>query len=389
MIRRDRGMRICAACTAAVLAVAAAGAPAAAASPGPHGAELRTALAELRALGTTGAQGEISIGRRETVARSGVADRVTGRPMPSDGHFRIGSNTKTFVSVVVLQLVGEGRLTLDDTVERWLPGVVTGNGNDGRRITVRQLLQHTSGLYNYTRDLAALASAEEYRAHRLDHYDAADLVAIAMKHAPDFEPGEHWAYSNTNYVLAGMVIEAVTGHSWGSEVRSRIVRPLGLRDTSYPEDRAGLPRPFARTYQEFAPGAAAVDVTVFNPTVAGAAGGMVSTTDDLAAFWRGLESGRLLRPAQMAEMHRTVPAESLQDVLPGLRYGLGVFRVPNDCGGFWGHPGDVPGTSTVNGVSPGGGKAVVVYRTTGFADDARNGAADEIQYRLIGKVMCD
>ncbi|WP_249998056.1 serine hydrolase domain-containing protein [Actinoplanes sp. M2I2] len=381
---------------AAVLAVPAIGAvpagavPAGAAPAGaaPPRSELQTALDDLRALGITGAQGEISAGRRDVVARSGVADRRTGRPMPLDGRFRIGSNTKTFVAVVVLQLVGEGRLSLDDTVERRLPGVVSGNGNDGRRITVRQLLQHTSGLFNYTNDLAALGSAESYQAHRFDHYEPADLVAIAMKHEPGFAPGARWEYSNTNYILAGMIIERVTGHSWSSEVRSRILRPLGLNDTSYPQDRSTLPRPHARSYQQFVPGGPLLDVTEFNPTAAGAAGGMVSTTADLTRFWRAVQRGELLRPAQAAQMHRTVLADGMQDIVPGIRYGLGIFQVPNDCGGFWGHPGDVVGTSTFNGVSRAGDRAVVLYRTTGLADPAPSAAVDNRILRLVTDVLC-
>nr|BFE73691.1 hypothetical protein GCM10020092_069920 [Actinoplanes digitatis] len=173
-------------------------------------------------------------------ARAGVGDQERGSPVPLDGHFRMGSNTKTFVSVVVLQLVGEGRLSLDDTVERWLPGLVTGNGNDGRRITVRNLLQHTSGLYNYTGDITALGSQEDYLAHRYDHYEAEDLVALATKHEPGFAPGTSWDYSNTNYILAGMIIERATGRAWATEVRARILRPLGLSHTSEPGDRPYL-----------------------------------------------------------------------------------------------------------------------------------------------------
>ncbi|MCY1138928.1 serine hydrolase [Actinoplanes sp. Pm04-4] len=371
--------------TAAVLAVSAVGAVPAAAAASPR-SDLQTALDDLRDLGMVGAQGEISAGRRDVVARSGVADRRTGRPMPFDGRFRIGSNTKTFVSVVVLQLVGEGKLSLDDKVEHLLPGVVSGNGNDGRRITVRQLLQHTTGLHNYTEDLAALGSAEAYQAHRFDHYEPEDLVALAMKHEPDFAPGTKWAYSNTNYILAGMIIERVTGHSWATEVRARIVRPLGLHDTSYPGDEPTLPRPYARTYQQFGPGAPLIDVTEWNPSAADAAGGMVSTTADLTRFWRALQRGELLRPAQAAQMHKTVLAEGMQDIAPGIRYGLGIFHVPNECGGFWGHPGDVIGTSTFNGVTGAGDRAVVLYRTTGLASSST--AVDDRIVRFVTDALC-
>ena len=198
----------------------------------------------------------------------------------------------------------------------------------------------------------------------------------------------HWEYSNTNYVLAGMIIRKVTGQTWAEQVRTRILRPLGMRDTFFPGDEAGLPPRAARAYQQFAPGGALVDVTEFNATAADAAGGLVSTTADLSRFWRALQQGRLLRPAEQTELHRTVLAETLQDIRPGIAYGLGIFHVPNRCGGYWAHPGDVPGTSTFNGVDDTGTKAVVVYRTTGLADPAQGGAMDGRVMRLVDDVLC-
>ncbi|HTJ39188.1 MAG TPA: serine hydrolase domain-containing protein [Dactylosporangium sp.] len=350
--------------------------------------ELQGTLEHMRGLGVIGAQGQIATLHRDVAARTGTADAAGTTPMPAGGRFRIGSNTKTFVSVVVLQLAGEGKLSLEDTVDRWLPGVVAGNGNDGRRITVRQLLQHTSGLYNYINDIPAVHSPEEYQRHRYDHYDPADLVALAMRHEPNFAPGTHWDYSNTNYVLAGMIIRRVTGRSWAEQVRYRIARPLHLRDTYFPYDHPSLPASSARAYQQFAPGAALVDVTEFNPTAADAAGGLVSTTGDLTRFWLALQRGALLRPAQMADLHGTVLAETYQDVREGMRYGLGIFWVPTRCNGFWAHPGDVPGTSTFNGVSSSGDRAVVLYRTTALADPAIGGALDGLALGLVEDVMC-
>jgi D-alanyl-D-alanine carboxypeptidase len=369
----------------AAAALALAGAGVATAGTSRH--TLQEGLDDLRTLGVVGAQGRVAVGHRDVVARSGVADRRTNAPMPRDGHFRMGSNTKTFVAVVILQLVGEGRLSLDDTVERWLPGVVAGNGNDGSGITVRQLLQQTSGLYNFTFDLPVLSSAEGYLEHRLDHYDDEDLVAIALRHPPVFAPGTRWEYSNTNYALAGMVIEAVTGTPWETQVRSRILGPLGMRDTSYPGDRPFLPRPSARTYQQFTAGGPVIDVSVFNPTSVGAVGGMVSTTDDLVRFWRALQRGELLEPQQLAEMRRTVPAD--QETLPGLRYGLGIVWVPNRCGGYWGHPGDLPGVSTMNAVTTNGDRAAVVYRTTSLADPAVDSAMYQRVFRLMDDLICE
>ena len=152
--------------------------------------------------------------------RSGVGDLGTGQPPPADGYVRIGSNTKTFVATVLLQLVGEGRLSLADTVDKWLPGVVRGHGNDGRRITLRQLLQHTSGLPDYVNDVVPDPSAAGYRHHRWTVHTSEQRVAFAMKHPRSFDPGARWEYSNTNYVVAGMVIKAATATRGSARSRS-------------------------------------------------------------------------------------------------------------------------------------------------------------------------
>jgi D-alanyl-D-alanine carboxypeptidase len=349
---------------------------------------LQVALDDLHGFGVTGIQGLTRIDGRAARARAGVGDLDAGTPVPLDGYFRMGSNTKTFIAVVVLQLVGEGRLSLDDTVERWLPGVVSGNGNDGHRVTVRQLLQHTSGIYNYTLDIAALGSHEQYLAHRFDHYEPADLVALAMRHEPVFAPGTRWDYSNTNYILAGMVIERVTGRSWAREVRSRIFQPLGLRETSAPGDVATVPSPHAKGYQQWAPDGPLTDTTVFNPTVADAAGALITTPTDLARFWQALERGQLLKPRQMAQLHSTVLAETFQEFLPGARYGLGIMYIPNRCGGYWGHGGDVPGMSTVNAVSRDGDRVAVVSLSTQLASESAAIAVNRRSLQLMDDTIC-
>ncbi len=339
------------------------------AAAGATAAEPATDTLRLRtdAIQRTGAVGVLarSTGPQGTRhATAGVSDRRTGRTAHPDDKFRIASTTKTFVSTVVLQLVGEGRLSLDDTVEDLLPGVVSGNGNDGSRITVRQLLNHTSGLFNYTADFPVLSDAAAFRAGRFDTWTDTQLVAIAMRHAPEFDPGTKWEYSNTNYTLAGMIIERTTGRSWQSEVTRRIIHPLGLRDTHAPVTHPAIPGRHLRGYSAFG-GDSPIDVTLFNPSGAGAAGGMISTTADLTRFYSALMKGKLLRPAQLAEMKTTVRAEELDDLWPGARYGLGLLRVDLTCGGgYYGHAGDIPGYMTRNGVS-GDGRHVVVVEATG------------------------
>ncbi|MEV4656615.1 serine hydrolase domain-containing protein [Micromonospora sp. NPDC049301] len=381
-----------AATAGAVLVTAVGGGAGSAAPPAPDhrstAAVLQHGLDDLRDLGVSGTQGLVRDGNRVTVARSGVADLDNGTPMPVDGYFRIGSTTKTFVSVVLLQLVGEGRIGLDDPIDRWLPGVVDGNGNDGRHVTVRQVLQHTSGLYDATNDLAALKSADEFLAHRFDHYTEAQLVAIAMRHPPLFAAGTHWSYSNTNYLVAGMLIKRVTGHLWHTEVRTRILLPLRLTRTFYPGDRPTLPQPHAEGYRQFEPSGPLVDTTVFNPTVTASAGGLVSTSTDLARFWQAMARGQLLRPGQMAELHRTVLADGFQGIRPSIRYGLGIMWIPNRCGGSWAHVGSMPGMSTLAAVTPDGHRSTVLYLATELADPDRATAVIQREMALLDDLIC-
>ncbi|MFC6019289.1 serine hydrolase domain-containing protein [Plantactinospora solaniradicis] len=381
-----------AATAGAVLAAAAGGGVGSAAPPAADHRSTATVLQhgldDLHDLGISGTQGLVRDGNRVTVARSGVADLDTGAPMPVDGYLRIGSTTKTFVSVVLLQLVGEGRIGLDDPIERWLPGVVNGNGNDGRRVTVRQVLQHTSGLYDPTNDLDALKSPDEFLAHRFDHYTEAQLVAIAMRNPPLFAAGTHWSYSNTNYVLAGMLIKRITGHLWYAEVRSRILMPLHLTHTFYPGDRPTLPQPHGEGYRQFAPGGPLVDTTVFNPTVTASAGGLVSTNTDLARFWQAMARGQLLRPGQLAELHQTVLADGFQGIRPGIRYGLGIMWIPNRCGGSWAHVGSMPGMSTLAAVTPDGDRSTVLYLATELADPDRAKAVVQREMALLDDLIC-
>ncbi|KJY34436.1 serine hydrolase domain-containing protein, partial [Streptomyces sp. NRRL S-495] len=188
-------------------------------------------------------------------------------PVRPDGRFRIGSVTKAFVSTVVLQLVGEGRLRLDDPVERHLPGLVPNGG----AISVRQLLNHSSGLYDYAEDPRFFyqdeASLRDYALgdRRWQDYRPEQLVAIGVAHPPYFAPGQGWKYSNTNYILAGLLIDKLTGHSWQSEVTRRIVRPLHLDDTVFPGSETGLRGPHVRAYAKLPEGPA--DITRLNPTV--------------------------------------------------------------------------------------------------------------------------
>ncbi|MFB6892182.1 serine hydrolase domain-containing protein [Kitasatospora sp. NPDC056327] len=347
-VRTTRAVRLAAVALAltATLATAPAGAVAAtgttaradAAGTGP-GPELR-AVVERGA--STAALAEIrENGRRTWRDAAGVTDLDTNRPARADGYFRIGSVTKTFVATVVLQLAEEGRLRLDDSVQKLLPGTVPG----GDAITLRQLLNHTSGLFDYLEDPRFLYRDEASLRTYLDRgrwvsYSPADLIGAGVNGTRYFPPGQGWHYSNTNYILIGEVIRTVTGRSWQSEVNRRIVRPLHLDDTTFPNDRTGLPGPHAHGYVALPEGR--TDITRLNPSFGDAAGNGISTTADLNRFHAALFGGRLLSPARLAEMTTVVPAPSI-----GAHYGLGVIRYDFPCGGVWGHTGGIPGYNTI------------------------------------------
>ncbi|MER6949171.1 serine hydrolase domain-containing protein [Nonomuraea sp. NPDC000554] len=302
---------------------------------------------------------------RTTTLRAGTGDLRTGLPVPMDGRVRIGSVTKAFVATVVLQLVGEGRIGLDTAVERYLPGVVRGNGGDGRAITVRQLLQHTSGLPD-PGDL--LPHDEEFARHRFDHHDRGELIRHALDGRPTFVPPGakgKWAYTNTGYLLLGMIIERVTGaRSWHDEVRRRITEPLGLRKTSSPRPAQYRVRgPHPRGYIRVASGM--VDVTEQDAGYLDAAGDMISTPGEVNRFFLALLRGRLLRPAELAQMTRMTSATPGG---PVEHYGLGLERNELTCGGFVGHSGQMHGYSTAAGLlvdrTGRPGRAVTVTITT-------------------------
>jgi D-alanyl-D-alanine carboxypeptidase len=382
--RRRKALRAGAFLAAAVLA-----APAAQADVRhPYGSgDLRRDAEAITAIGVTGVQARVSVrGGRDLVATAGVADLTTGRPVARHGYFRAASATKTFTATVILQLAEQGRLSLDDTVDHWLPGLVSANGNDGREITVRQLLQNTSGIHD---DIPGIASAEEYYPHRHDDYSPEQLITRAMGHRPDFAPGTGWAYSGTGYLILGMIIQRATGHSWYEEVTARILEPLRLTHTLWPGDSPDLPDPHAQAYERYAAGERLLDVTD-QTDFSGAAGGLVTTTADMNRFLRALLGGRLLRPAQLRLMLTSVPvSDELAQLWPGARDGLGLFSRPLSCGGvYWGHEGGQGGYATANGVTADASRSVVVSMSTALGPEQvqqEQAAAALVDHALCGK----
>ena len=373
---------------AVAAATATATAANAATTPAQHGysqQDLQRDLDAITATGVPGVLAEVRTGDRQLRGTSGVADLDSRQPVDGNGFFRIGSNTKTFLSVVVLQLVAEHWLSLDDTVGHWLPGVVHGNGNDGGTITVRELLQHTSGLHNYTDDLQAqITSPEAYRQLEFRRFSRPDLLDIALAHRPDNAPGAAWNYSNTNYILLGMIIEKVAHDSWENQVTRRIIVPLGLRHTYAPGTSTRLPAPHATGYLIFDKNTR-IDTTAENMSWAGSAGALISTAADLTRFWSAIGRGALLGPAQTREMRQTVPATGGDSAsVPGSRYGLGIFFIPLSCGGgYWSHEGDVPRYNTIGAVSS-DGRTTVALSVNSNVDDPVLAA----EYHLVDHVMC-
>lgn len=297
-------------------------------------------------------------GRTRTYT-AGLGDLATGAPVPVDGQVRIGSNTKTFVAVVVLQLVAERRVDLDASVDTYLPGLVRGEGIDGRHITVRHLLQQTSGLPNYS----------NYLGDDVRYYAPRELLATALQHPADFAPGTSWKYSNTNYVLAGLIVQKVTGRPLAEEIDRRVVRRAGLRHTYFPAPGdASIREPHPHGYYRESTDAPLRDITEIDPSWGWAAGQMVSTGSDLNRFFGALLAGHLLPRAQLARMRSTVPAEATFG--PGARYGLGLVSRPLPCGGLsWGHGGSFPGYETRGGATD-DGRAANVAVTMQLDDEA-------------------
>ncbi len=313
-----------------------------AASPRP------TLQSYLDAVVKAGSPGAVGIARNgNTTERlvAGVADRKTRAPMQMNDRFRVGSITKSFVAAVVLQLVAAGNLSLDDNVDTLLPGLLAG----GAGITIRELLQHTSGLYDYVSDPRVLGP---YLKGALGYnWTPAELLEIAASHPALFPPGSRWSYSNTNYILLGLIVRAATGRSIGNQLSKAIFGPLHLQATSFEAGRH-IGAPAAHGYY------AGTDVTTLSGSWAWAAGAIVSTADDVADFYRALLGGKVIPPALMRAMESTVATRSGPD-----GYGLGLLRLETPCGPAFGHNGLVPGYASYAISSRDGRRQAVILMT--------------------------
>ncbi|WP_093865269.1 serine hydrolase domain-containing protein [Streptomyces sp. TLI_053] len=310
-------------------------------------------------------------GRTRTYT-AGVGNAATKAKVPMDGQVRIGSNTKAFTAVVVLQLVAEGKVGLDSSVDTYLPGLVRGEGIDGRTITVRQLLQHTSGLPEYVDREGILKDPKRY-------YEPRELLDGALAQKAHFAPGTDWEYNNTGYLLAGLIVQKVTGRPLGEEITKRVVDRIGLRHTYFPAPGdMTIHEAHPKGYQRNADGTLR-DYTELDPSWGWAAGAAVSTNTDVTRFYGALLGGRLLPAAQLAQMRTTVPAEAIGT---GVRYGLGLVSRPLSCGGVaWGHGGTIPGYESAGGTTEDGRAVNLTVTTIPDADTTKR--VDQVVDELL------
>ncbi|MFJ3979162.1 serine hydrolase domain-containing protein [Streptomyces sp. NPDC090021] len=327
--------------TAALLAVTAAVAPATtarAAGTTPDLEALTQALRNTTAAGAPGAMARFSGPDGVSTRTVGVRDRTTGAAMDPKARFRIGSVSKTFSSVVLLQLVGEKKIALDSPVNRYLPGLLPDD-----RITVRHLLTHRSGLADYT-DAMFEQTVPGFEAVRNRVFSYQELLDLSLREPRTTEPGVAYKYSNTNFVVVGMLIEKATGNRMGKEYERRIVKPLGLRDTMYVHPDTKIRGLHARGYlHPDEAGAPLVDSTEQTVSWAQSAGAVISSPADLNTFTSALLGGRLLSPKLLDAMVTATPTDTTNTRF----YGLGLRRYDLSCGtSVYGHTGTVQGFYT-------------------------------------------
>jgi D-alanyl-D-alanine carboxypeptidase len=274
--------------------------------------------------GAPGATMLLRDGDQTRTYSAGVSDLDTERVLGPEDRFRVGSITKTFMATLVLQLVAAGDVELDAPVATYLPRLLP----DGEHITVRHLLQHTSGLYEYTLDpdfLTLLLSQ-----HR---FSPREIVSLSTRHDVLFPPGEEWSYSNTNYIVLGLLLRKAGGANVKAQLKERIIEPLGLSDTRLYVHNPEVNGPHAHGYLGEAGGRLSDVTTAFEPSWAWTAGALVSNGTDLAVFYRALLDAALFPSGLLDEMKDTVPAGEI------VGYGLGLFSAELPCGTAWGHDG--------------------------------------------------
>ncbi|MFG3717233.1 serine hydrolase domain-containing protein [Streptomyces massasporeus] len=304
---------------------------------------LRASLDAVHEAGMYGVFSSVRDGRDGWNGASGVADVATGRPVTPDMRQRVGSISKTFTAVGIMQQVERGRIRLDAPVADYLPDLIP--GERGREITVRMLLNHTSGIGDYVLSAfpsLAKGSTDSLEEERFRSIRPAELVRMGLAAPATGRPGTvPGSYSNTNYVIAGLLLEKVTGQKAGAYLARHVIDRAGLRHTYLPRTPY-IKGPHPRMYESwFGVLDPPRDFSVYDMSWASTAGSVVSTTDDLNRFYRALLGGKLVGKASLDQMTRTVPVS-------GVDYGLGIYSLElQGCGRFWGHDGAVFGAGTI------------------------------------------
>ncbi|MEV6029667.1 serine hydrolase domain-containing protein [Nonomuraea sp. NPDC052116] len=350
--------------------------------------ELQKATQAFVDAGFAGVQVRVHDEQGEWVGSAGVRKLGQSAKPPTNGSFWAGSIVKTFTATMALQLVAEGKIGLDAPVAGYLPEF----GLD-RRITVRMLLQHTSGLFNYTGDFdpdgkyvpGIPAAGKEWLDNRFRSYRPEELVRLALSKPARFEPGTDQIYTNTNYTLALLLVEKVTGRSYAEELQRRILRPLKMRGTTVAGIRTQLPGPHAHGYYRYEEDGQekVVDISRQNLSLLAGAGDLISTTQDLARFASALNGGKLLPAKLLGEMRKPHPK---------MGYGLGLFvqDLGPGCGTVYQHNGSPPhGYGAFMYSSPDGRKTLTASVT--WVDEATRGPAKDYKKlvdKLVQEVFC-
>jgi CubicO group peptidase (beta-lactamase class C family)/pimeloyl-ACP methyl ester carboxylesterase len=313
---------------------------------------------------------------------AGLANSEVQTPLSPTDRFRIYSITKTFTAVLTLQLVDEGVLTLDDTVSQWLDDPVVARIPNIDRITIRQLLTHTSGVYDYYNGAASSFVDDAITGEGADWskvWTAQEVLAYVdgTRQAADFDPGQGVKYSDTGYFLLGLIVEQAGGQSFAEQLHARILDPLGLTDTFF---AAAEPVPGGTVEGYHRLGDELINVSGINLSWAWTQGGIVSTTENLARFADALFDGDLIEPASLEAMLTFLPADE-----QGREWGMGVARVQTPMGGLIGMNGSGPGFVARMYRLP-AGATVVLLTNTNLEDDTVNAIFEQAVQVTLGSV---
>ncbi|MFE6844053.1 serine hydrolase domain-containing protein [Streptomyces sp. NPDC057686] len=349
----------------------------AAPAPTPDLEAVTQALKNTTAVGAPGAMVRITGSGAPLTSAVGVQDRTTGAAMDLKGRFRIGSVTKTFSSVVLLQLVDEGKLSLDAPVNQYLPGLLPDD-----RITVRHLLTHRSGLADYTNAMFE-QTVPGFEAVRNKVFTYQELVALSLREPRTTEPGVSYKYSNTNFVVVGMLIEKATGHGVAKEYERRIIKPLKLKNTSYVHPSTEIKGAHLHGYlHPDEAGAPLVDSTEQTVSWAQSAGAMISSAADLNTFMSALLGGKLLAPRMLDAMLTVTPTDATNTRF----YGLGLRRYDLSCGtSVYGHTGTVQGFYTYAFATRDGKRSLAAVANTSNKGEANTALGGTLEGAFCGK----